>query len=83
MLPNPAFFSVSGIIVGTSSADVVRDLRAEEVVVRIKKQANSAAAGSSGPAAGSEDVIARAVRHVLSQRRWVREADRICTIMPS
>ncbi|CAO1612968.1 unnamed protein product [Sympodiomycopsis kandeliae] len=67
VLPDPAFFSISGIIFGSTSVDVLRDIRSEESVVRLKKQNNNTSVGTG---TGGEDVIARAVRHVLSQRSF-------------
>lgn len=70
LLPNPCLFSVNEVVVGVSTADVLRDLRSEELVVRLKKAAGAGMSqASQQQPQQSEDVIARAVRHVLSQRR--------------
>lgn len=68
LLPNPCLFSVNEVVVGVSTADVLRDLRGEELVVRLKNAA-AQTGGATPPTPQKEDVIARAVRHIMSQRR--------------
>lgn len=78
LLPNPCLFSVNEVVLGVSTADALRDLRSEELVLRLKRQAPSKAmpTSSSSQRVQGEDVIARAIRHILSQRRCVGRSDR-------
>lgn len=62
-LPNPCIFSINEIIFGTTTADVLRDLRAEELVVDIKSDKQSTQASSP-------DNMARTIRHLLHQRHF-------------
>jgi DNA polymerase alpha subunit B len=62
-LPNPCIFSINEIIFGTTTADVLRDLRAEELVVDIKSDKQSTQASSP-------DNMARTMRHLLHQRHF-------------
>ncbi|CAO1620607.1 unnamed protein product [Parajaminaea phylloscopi] len=75
LLPNPCLFSINEVVLGVSTADALRDLRSEELVLRLKRQQPASKAGAT-PATTQqtqvqrEDVLARAVRHILSQRSF-------------
>lgn len=74
LLPNPCLFSINEVVLGVSTADVLRDLRSEELVLRLKRQPPSQGQKPSSAFSQQtqkEDVLARAVRHILSQRRSV------------
>lgn len=62
-LPNPCMFSVNEVIFGTSTADVLRDLRAEELVIDVQAEADKAGRTARDP-------MARSVRQLLHQRHF-------------
>lgn len=69
-LPNPALFSIAGIVFGASTADVLRDIRSEELARRVKRAGGGSQGATASQGQGqTEDVVARAVRHVISQRK--------------
>lgn len=57
------------MVVGVGNLDTLRDLRSEELARRVKRQGAAKSNGQTQPPPQAEDVVARAVRHVLSQRR--------------
>ncbi|CAD6901167.1 unnamed protein product [Tilletia controversa] len=70
-LPNPALFTINEVTIAVSTADVLKDLKAEELVQRV----SDPAAAQSRPngenaAAAPKDQVARLIRHVLSQRSF-------------
>ncbi|KAL9939556.1 hypothetical protein V8E36_001373 [Tilletia maclaganii] len=66
-LPNPALFTINEVTIAVSTADVLKDLKAEELVQRVNDP--TAALAGTG-AAVPKDQIARLIRHVLSQRSF-------------
>ncbi|WFD30219.1 DNA-directed DNA polymerase alpha subunit pol12 [Malassezia sp. CBS 17886] len=62
-LPNPSIIYVNELAIGVSTADVLGDLRREEVVQRVQS-------AGAGAAADARDPIVRLVRHVLCQRSF-------------
>jgi len=65
-LPNPSVFYVNELAIGVSTADVLSDLRREELVQRV--QPSGEARGT--PGAKAADLMSRLSRHVLSQRSF-------------
>ncbi|TKY85673.1 hypothetical protein EX895_005213 [Sporisorium graminicola] len=63
-LPNPSVFYINELVVGTTTADALGDLKAEEMVTRIE------ASASPAPAAGSTDSIASKSKE--TNTRWSR-----------
>ena len=64
-LPNPCLFSINEVVFGATTADVLRDVRAEEVVVDVGQDPSV----TVKPASETSDAIARSVRVLLGQRR--------------
>ena len=65
-------FSVNEIVIGVTTGDVLRDLGKEETCIEVRKPYAAAEAAGGAAAAATvqkEDPLARACRHVLSQRR--------------
>lgn len=65
-LPNPSVFYVNELAIGVTTADVLSDLRREELVQRVQP---TNATGTPAPKAG--DPMMRLTRHLLGQRRYV------------
>ena len=63
-LPNPSVFYINELAIGVSTADVLGDLRREELVQRV--QADDKAPSS----ADARDPMMRLARHVLGQRSF-------------
>ncbi|WFD41803.1 DNA-directed DNA polymerase alpha subunit pol12 [Malassezia psittaci] len=71
-LPNPCIFYVNELAIGVSTADVLGDLRREELVQRVQA-AGTTPAGNKLPTAAANDArdpMLRLSRHVLSQRTF-------------
>lgn len=66
-LPNPSVFYINELAIGVSTADVLGDLRREELVQRVQPGADSKAGASSSDA---RDPMMRLARHVLAQRSF-------------
>ncbi|KAK0552437.1 DNA-directed DNA polymerase alpha subunit pol12 [Tilletia horrida] len=66
-LPNPALFTINEVTIAVSTADVLRDLKAEELVQRMH---DPAAASTNPSTAAPKDQVARLIRHVVGQRSF-------------
>lgn len=66
-LPNPCVFYINELAIGVSTADVLGDLRREELVQRV--QAGDATPHAT-PSADARDPMIRLARHVLGQRTF-------------
>lgn len=66
-LPNPCMFSINEVIFGISTADILRDLRSEELVFNLT--VNGEKNDGSTPTK-TRDAMARSVRHVLHSRHF-------------
>lgn len=67
-LPNPSVFYINELAIGVSTADVLGDLRREELVQRVNPGAEAKPSGA--PAAEARDPMMRLARHVLGQRSF-------------
>ncbi|KAK0540530.1 DNA-directed DNA polymerase alpha subunit pol12 [Tilletia horrida] len=67
-LPNPALFTINEVTIAVSTADVLRDLKAEELVQRVSDPAGGNKV--DGAVAAPKDQVARLIRHVLGQRSF-------------
>ncbi|KAN0063381.1 DNA-directed DNA polymerase alpha subunit pol12 [Thecaphora frezii] len=79
LLPNPSVFYINELVFAATTADVLRDLKSEELVCRIEPgpSPKPGFAGSSSSGAGGEagqrvgkDAMSRLTRHVLMQRSF-------------
>lgn len=66
-LPNPSVFYINELAIGVSTADLLGDLRREELVQRVQPGADSKGSASSSDA---RDPMMRLARHVLAQRSF-------------
>lgn len=70
-LPNPSVFYVNELAIGVSTADVLGDLRREELVQRVQPGAKAASSEDTGTnSADARDPMMRLARHVLGQRSF-------------
>ncbi|WFC97718.1 DNA-directed DNA polymerase alpha subunit pol12 [Malassezia yamatoensis] len=71
-LPNPCIFYVNELAIGVSTADVLGDLRREELVQRVQPTGASRNGNKLPTAAANDarDPMLRLSRHVLSQRTF-------------
>ncbi|KAE8216740.1 hypothetical protein CF327_g112 [Tilletia walkeri] len=70
-LPNPALFTINEVTIAVSTADVLKDLKAEELVQRVSDpSAAQSKANGENVAPVPKDQVARLIRHVLGQRSF-------------
>lgn len=67
-LPNPCMFSINEVIFGISTADVLRDLRSDELVFNVT--VNTEEENNNPSPIKVRDAMARSVRHVLHSRHF-------------
>ncbi|PWN52255.1 DNA polymerase alpha, subunit B [Violaceomyces palustris] len=65
-LPNPCLFYINEVVIAASTADVLKDLRSEELIMRIENPP----ANAGNQATASKDAMSRLCRHVLGQRSF-------------
>lgn len=65
-LPNPCLFSINEVVLGATTADVMRDLRGQELVIDVDTDAQ--VKGREGES--DRDGMARTIRHLFHQRHF-------------
>jgi len=68
-LPNPCIFSINEVVVATSTADVLRDMKKEEIVKMVKIGGTSTVGAAKDGKREMVDQMDRFCRQVLGQRR--------------
>ncbi|PWN33914.1 uncharacterized protein FA14DRAFT_124644, partial [Meira miltonrushii] len=66
-LPNPCMFSINEVIFGISTADVLRDLRSDELVFNVTVDGEK---NDGSTPTRTRDAMARSIRHVLHSRHF-------------